>query len=229
MSRTGKGFLTVLFSCAAFYVIFAAGCAFVQGRGDTVSIAVTSLSEICAAFGGACTLRYLSSRLLDSVEGTESELAASDGEQVGVRDETFRLTSAVRIAVSGIVCAAVLFFGNLLYSRYIYGSSEAPSADPAVSVIFLGLLVPLAEEIFFRGCIKPHLEDSGFSATVSILVSSAAFALIHSPGVMPFAFFAGICLGICARERGKRGIASSFTAHAVYNTSLCILAAIQTQ
>lgn len=48
----------------------------------------------------------------------------------------------------------------------------------AVSILYIALLAPLCEELMFRGLIFNRIR-SGFSVTVSVIVTSAAFALPH--------------------------------------------------
>lgn len=48
----------------------------------------------------------------------------------------------------------------------------------AVSILYIALLAPLCEELMFRGLIF-HRIRSGFSVTVSVIVTSVAFALPH--------------------------------------------------
>lgn len=48
----------------------------------------------------------------------------------------------------------------------------------AVSILYIALLAPLCEELMFRGLIFNRIR-SGFSVTVSVIVTSVAFALPH--------------------------------------------------
>ncbi len=61
--------------------------------------------------------------------------------------------------------------------------------------IMIGIVIPFAEELVFRGVLFNYLKQS-FGLWFSIIVSSFAFAIVHAHIVIiPFAFVAGI---VCA-------------------------------
>lgn len=225
MSRKRNVVLSAILACAVFYVIFAVGAVFApEEKWGSVILA---LAEVCASFGGICAMRYMKSRFVPAEDAAEREVL-TDGEmhsntEIGEKTVFYRVFSAI---FAGIVCAVVLFCGNLLYSRYVYGSSTAPDLPFGVMLLFLGLIVPLAEESFFRGCILTSLTDAGISPTASVILSSAAFAAIHDVRVMPFAFFAGVCLAVTSRACGKGSVIPCFTAHALYNIALCVISCV---
>ena len=225
MSRKRNAVLSAILACAVFYVIFAVGAAFApDGKLES---AVLALAELCASFGGICAMRCMKSRFIPAENGAESEVLSDievhSNTEIGEKAVFYRVGSAV---FAGTVCAVVLFCGNLLYSRYVYGSSAAPDLPFGASLLILGLIVPLAEEVFFRGCVLTSLTDAGISPTASVILSSAAFAAIHDVRVMPFAFFAGVCLAVTSRACGKGSVIPSFTAHALYNTVLCVISCV---
>lgn len=63
----------------------------------------------------------------------------------------------------------------------------------AVTLIGAGILVPIAEELFFRGAIYTWFRDR-FNIPIALLVSSTLFALGHvdSPGVIASSFVLGV-------------------------------------
>lgn len=60
----------------------------------------------------------------------------------------------------------------------------------------VGLLVPVAEELVFRGAIQRSLHDKGMGNWTAIAIAALLFALAHgNPAQMPHAFLAGLLLG----------------------------------
>lgn len=88
-----------------------------------------------------------------------------------------------------------------------------------IFVFFLGILVPIIEEIYFRGFVYGWLRKY-FRPWVGILVSSAIFSLLHfkSPVSMAAAFVYGIVLAYLY-ERDKT-LVSPIVLHASINTLL---------
>ncbi len=94
-----------------------------------------------------------------------------------------------------------------------------PSAPPAVvavgAVVVLGLLVPLAEEVCFRGVLHTALADRHGPLT-AVVGTSAAWALVHLgdyglqpldgkviAGVLPSVLLMGLALGWCRVRTGS--------------------------
>jgi membrane protease YdiL (CAAX protease family) len=57
------------------------------------------------------------------------------------------------------------------------------------------VFAPLAEETFFRGCIQTLLRYTTNSAWLSVIITSALFALVHDKFEWLPMFFLGLCLG----------------------------------
>jgi membrane protease YdiL (CAAX protease family) len=91
----------------------------------------------------------------------------------------------------------------------------------AVTLLGAGLLVPLAEELYFRGLLHRWLR-SRFSFWPRVLLSSALFGLGHfdSPGIVASTFFLGLLCAITL-ERG-RSLWLPVAIHAV-NNSLAVM------
>ncbi|MDX6547708.1 MAG: protease family protein [Gaiellales bacterium] len=88
----------------------------------------------------------------------------------------------------------------------------------AVALVLLGMLVPLAEELLFRGL--------GFAAVqrFAVPVTATAFAIAHGlPALLPPVFVAGLALGELRRRTGS--LWPGVAAHATVNV-LGILAAL---
>jgi uncharacterized protein len=90
----------------------------------------------------------------------------------------------------------------------------------AIALVLLGLLVPLCEELLFRGL--------GFAAVhrFAVPVTATAFAIAHGlPALLPPVFVAGLALGELRRRTGS--LWPGVAAHASVNL-LGILAALLT-
>jgi exosortase E/protease (VPEID-CTERM system) len=86
------------------------------------------------------------------------------------------------------------------------------------------LVIPMAEELAFRGYLARRLMSADFESVpfrdlslFSILVSSAAFAALHGRMAIP-AFLAGMAYACAARFRGR--FADAVVAHALTNALL---------
>ena len=108
----------------------------------------------------------------------------------------------------------------------------AGGADPALSSALAGLgsgalaawialrllgtivLVPLVEEMFFRGYVLTRLDGAGLGRRLlALAVSSALFALLHGRWVEAFA--AGVVFGLLMLRRGR--VSGAIQAHVVAN------------
>ena len=63
-------------------------------------------------------------------------------------------------------------------------------------VLSIAIVVPILEEVLFRGAIEGHLLRKGWSPKWAILVSALIFGIIHgNPAQIPFAFLIGLLFG----------------------------------
>ena len=77
-------------------------------------------------------------------------------------------------------------------------------------------LIPLVEELLFRGLFWSALEKRGVNNVVSLLITSAAFAAFHfEPTRFPILFAIGLAFGVGRLATGR--IASCILAHALIN------------
>jgi membrane protease YdiL (CAAX protease family) len=90
-----------------------------------------------------------------------------------------------------------------------------------VIIVRACLLAAVGEEMLFRGALHTWLRQR-FSAPATIMISAAAFCLIHGfPQILPLAFTLGTGLG-WIRER-SRSIVPGIVIHAIHNATLvCI-------
>ncbi|MEF3274918.1 MAG: CPBP family intramembrane metalloprotease [Chloroflexus sp.] len=64
-------------------------------------------------------------------------------------------------------------------------------------------IVPLVEELFFRGALH-HLLRRHFNSTLTIVIGAAIFAVVHFiPILIPGLFVAGLCLGYLREQSGS--------------------------
>lgn len=91
--------------------------------------------------------------------------------------------------------------------------------------LFAVMLAPLFEEVYFRGLMFP-LVRRGLGSLPAVLITSAAFALIHgtqlafSWSALLSVFFVGLVLTV-VRSR-FHSVAASWTVHVAYNTTLML-------
>lgn len=116
-------------------------------------------------------------------------------------------------------------------------TAPAPGATPAAllalsPVIFVlwagiriagtALLVPMVEELFFRGYVQQRLDGDGWARRVlAVAVSAALFAALH--GRFAAAGVAGVIFALVYLRRGR--LADAIAAHAVANTLIAAVAA----
>lgn len=218
LPKKGVSLAASLFAFGGFYVVFALLFYILSAASPFPDGINSAFSEVLAVACGVLLLKKLTPKTYEN-EYAEYESGSADEK----REERHLL----RDILSGLICGTVLLFANILYARYVYGSTDAPDLPLYVMIPLIGILVPLAEEIFFRGALLGYMKDRGFCRSDYIAFTSIVFAAIHDEKVMPLALFAGILLGLCCdTSAGKLRFIPSFIAHAVYNTSLCILAFI---
>ena len=101
------------------------------------------------------------------------------------------------------------------------------TATIAFRFLRLVIVVPLLEEIFWRGFLMRYLAKErwtelpfGACNQMSFLVTAAAFALVHQVADMPAAFLTGLLFNAVAVK--TRSLAACVIAHAVTNLALGI-------
>jgi hypothetical protein len=84
----------------------------------------------------------------------------------------------------------------------ITGGQSLTTVELLLLLVLLAGLVPLVEELFFRGVIYPLLRHR-WGAVAAVVGSAALFAVVHFiPLLMPALFFVGLILGLL-REWSK--------------------------
>jgi membrane protease YdiL (CAAX protease family) len=85
----------------------------------------------------------------------------------------------------------------------------------AAMLLVAGVIVPLAEETFFRGHIQTVLRYATNRPWAAVLLSSMLFALVHPWWSIPQILCLGICLGYAYERTGN--LWTSVTIHALFN------------
>lgn len=135
--------------------------------------------------------------------------------------------TAIFLAISGFFAGLA---GNLILnmSRLASGSAGFQEASAKLfstplyfQIISLCLVIPLCEELIYRGMIQREL-GLYLGKTKAILISSLVFALIHGNIVQGvYAFAVGIILGIIYEK--YRSLGASYIFHMLANFSAIIL------
>jgi membrane protease YdiL (CAAX protease family) len=91
-----------------------------------------------------------------------------------------------------------------------------------ITIVLVGILGPIAEEIFFRGYVLPGLAKK-FGIGRSLLLSSLLFGLFHiDPGAIVPTFALGLALGWVYLKTGS--IWPAIFAHGLHNTVAVLVA-----
>lgn len=115
-----------------------------------------------------------------------------------------------------------LIAANLVYSLFASSDTGADIEITFSGIFSAVLIIPLAEELFFRKILPSLLlfrEGTG-SLVLSAVISSAIFAYFHS-SYRVYAFIAGVILCL-ASYFAKKPLVSCFIAHAAYNGLLVL-------
>jgi membrane protease YdiL (CAAX protease family) len=87
----------------------------------------------------------------------------------------------------------------------------------AADVFSACVIAPIAEEMFFRGLLQTALRYLLNRPWIAVLLTAAAFAVVHRWWTWPQIFFLGICLGYAYERTGNLWI--SITMHALFNVT----------
>ena len=133
-------------------------------------------------------------------------------------------------------CVLAVFASDFAYDRvlaFVTGShladqathalfTKAKDASPWIAVTNIGLVIPVAEEILFRGYLYDALRKRWSDAT-TIIISAAAFAMVHVQlAQFPLLFGMGLVFGWAKMKTGSLRL--PVLLHATNNTLVMILA-----
>lgn len=144
-----------------------------------------------------------------------------------VRPVDVPLGLAVGVAAQGLVILGYWLWaqamGDLdvdLPARQL--AAKADGAGVLVLVLLLGVVGPLAEEVFYRGLVLRSLERRT-GRLAALLLSSVIFGVVHLQVVqLPGLVLAGLAFGLLAQRTGRLGPA--VLAHIGFNcTTLALL------
>jgi len=115
---------------------------------------------------------------------------------------------------------AAHFFRILLKLLHGLGPGSA-----VLFVLLVGVLAPLLEEMYFRGCLLTALQDR-WGRRPALVLSALAFGLLHlNPVLFPVYFLIGILAGMLAQRRG--GILPAVVFHSCNNlVSLTVIVTV---
>ncbi len=106
-----------------------------------------------------------------------------------------------------------------------YGETAQMLFSPPVwlQLLALGAVIPMAEELIFRGFLYSGLREN-MSVLTSALFSSAVFGLFHGNIVQGvYGFGVGLVLCWCYEYGGKRGLMCSWAVHGAVNAASVIM------
>jgi membrane protease YdiL (CAAX protease family) len=81
------------------------------------------------------------------------------------------------------------------------------------------VVVPIVEEVLFRGWLQPALVDAGWSVPVAIVFTSVVFGVLH-PWVFTATFY-GLLFGLLRERTGR--LSAPIVAHAAVNTAIGLM------
>ncbi len=129
------------------------------------------------------------------------------------------------LAASGTIIPSIWFQEQITFLPDISSDSLAEVLKSPWGYFAVGILVPLTEEIVFRGAILRSLlklNKKVMKPWVAIVASALIFAIAHvNPAQMPHAFLIGLLLGWMYRRTGS--IVLCVAMHWVNNTAAYVL------
>jgi len=144
----------------------------------------------------------------------------------GVRAREIVVMAAGILALSQALESLVLLLGAGTGPALEWLTRTMASTTPlglALAVVVVGLLAPVAEELFFRGYMLTRLR-AVWSPGPAILVSAIAFGIIHGEWVHGLlAAGIGVYLGLVTERSGS--VVPAIVCHAVNNTASVLLSA----
>ena len=151
------------------------------------------------------------------------------------KDYDFTGTTALRLLI-GLLVGALVFGLWVAPQELFHQAARTEGFDPGVvsgltpwmlaaRFARLVIVVPLVEEIFWRGFLLRYLVREDFTALpfgacsrFSFWAVVVAFTAVHSPADWPAAFLTGILFNLVAVR--TRSLAACVTAHAIANVAL---------
>lgn len=137
---------------------------------------------------------------------------------------------AIGVLVGAVNFALVLGVARLLGGAARGGGSPLAAAFTqtrgwvlAAIVVASTTVIPLAEELFFRGWLMQAVRREVGDARVAVALSAAVFAMVHAGAAWAPALWAGLIAGALMQRSGR--LATSLAMH-VTNNTLVVLAVL---
>jgi membrane protease YdiL (CAAX protease family) len=121
------------------------------------------------------------------------------------------------LGVSALWDLAVEAMGGSQQQMVLQMLSQLPAYEQAAAAVLIGILIPLLEELLFRGAWFTRLQ-SQIGDRWSIALTGVAFGLLHmeTPWAVPLLAVMGVTLGWLRAKSGS--LWPSFVLHALNNT-----------
>lgn len=135
---------------------------------------------------------------------------------------------ALRGVVLGVLSASVALATGEVFRRFELAPPTPEGVKSALGVAALVVVVPIAEEAFFRGWLLTTLfkrvapSDGRFASLGPILLGALLFTLVHPLESFVPVFVLGVCTGYLRRATG--GIVAGCVAHAIHNGAVLFFA-----
>lgn len=141
------------------------------------------------------------------------------------------ITAAV-VAIAAIVARTI--FGaetETIAHETLAGVAAAPSSIVAIlTIVLVTTLVPLIEEVLYRGMIQGGLIAAGLPRLAAVILTAAGFAAMHATVAPMHAviglFVMGVGFGLVVERTGR--LTSAIVMHAAYNAGNVALALLLT-
>ena len=163
------------------------------------------------------------------------------------RDVGLRKLSSARGLVSTVALVVLVYAATAAACAVAFGGGDdnwitwiprvfeeltpgAPVATAIAMLICLGILVPVAEEVCYRGVLQ-HTLQRRFGPAAAVILTAAAWAFVHMgdyglkplnslvlAGMLPSVFLMGVALGVCRLVTGS--VVGSIIAQGVANLLL---------
>lgn len=133
--------------------------------------------------------------------------------QISWVPDALAIAAGLLVGLTWIALSVTGNGGGILASELAALSAPALAAWIGFRLAGTILLVPLVEELFFRGYVLRRLDCGGAMRWVALIVSAALFAALHERWLT--AAFAGIVFGLLMLRRNR--LADPITAHVVAN------------
>jgi membrane protease YdiL (CAAX protease family) len=118
----------------------------------------------------------------------------------GLSGKNVFLCSVVAFPLSSVLSAVVvLFYTHVpeLFSEYGERMESAMGGNLVLLILVTVLLVPVLEEVMFRGVIQKRLMGTSMKLPLVILIQALIFGLIHLNVIqMTYAFLVGVLFGL---------------------------------